>query len=982
MKGFLYGQTEYNMLNCTNRLEEYIAYAKKYSFDFLTITDSNLYGHYKFYKKCMEAGIKPIIGLEYSFRTEDQNLSKVLLYAKNRNGYQALLKITSLNKTNGIETIQDIFPYTSDLICVFVFNDSFLERLFYSHEFEILNEFCLNLRQNIKCFYIGISYTNQLDKLKINKEMEEYANSNGISCLPIHQCKYLMNRDVALYEALTAIGGREIKISAFEDYSFEINPLPDERIDDFVRQIHLELFSQRVTLPKYPYTKGVGSKEYLSALCHKGLQRRKTTDAVYYSRLEYELNVIDKMGYNDYFLIVWDFIKYAKQNEILVGPGRGSAAGSLVAYSLGITEVDPIVYDLLFERFLNPERISMPDIDTDFPDVDRDRVIQHVKEVYGTDHVCNISAFGTFQVKSSIRDLGRIRKMETRRLEQIIDMVEQYGFNEMIEKYHGDELAEFLYIARGLEGLPRHISTHAAGIILSALPLDEIIPLQEGINGLYQSQLESSDLEEIGLLKMDFLGIRNLTIIDNIMKELPNFDMTVLRNIPLNDRKVYTLLQQADTLGIFQLESVGIRNVLTKLQPTCFEDLVAVLALYRPGPMENIDEYVARKHGKSFSYLHRDLEPILKSTYGIIVYQEQIMKIAQVFAGYSLGEADVLRRAVSKKDSTTLMELKKDFIRKSIQKGYDEKVAGSVYDLIFKFANYGFNRSHSVAYALLSYQMAYFKANYFPVFMANILNNVIGSTRTLFSYIKYARTRGLITYKPNINISTTSFVSTKSGIYMPLNTIFSIGDTVAGNVINERNKNGVFKSFKEFKQRCGFLSASAIEAFIYSGALDVFGQTKRSMMNVSSNEDELFMKYIDDVKAEEKEFDFKVLKEKEWKYLGMNLEYNVFNHIEPLISKYKTIPLKNAIMNKDNRLLICFKQIKNVTTKKKEKMLVGTIEDSSGQSRFVLFPKEYSQFKEDLILDELYLILGRLEKDNRNEEVITISKIAKIKNKR
>ncbi len=979
MKGFLYGQTEYNMLMNTNRLDDYIECAKRYSFDFLTITDSNLYGHYKFYKKCKEASIQPIIGLEYSFQTEDQNHSKVLLYARNNEGYRALLKITSMVKTEGIDDLDAIRAYEDCLNFVFVFNDSFLERLLYSREFTILNEYCETLKK-IKHAYIGISYTNKLDKLELNRQMEEYAARIQFPCLPVHQCKYLMNKDSVIYEALTSIGNMPTKIGEFEDYSFEINPLEDERINAFIQTIQLDLFKEKIELPKYPYTKGVSSKEYLNALCYKGLEKRKKSFRNYIERLQYELSIIDRMGYNDYFLIVWDFIKYAKQNNILVGPGRGSAAGSLVAYTLGITEVDPIEYDLLFERFLNPERISMPDIDTDFPDIYRDKVIDHVKDVYGKSHVCNISAYGTFLVKSSIRDLGRVYKMETSRVEKIIEMVEAYGFDAMLEEYKDNDLYDFLYVAKGLEGLPRHISTHAAGIILSALPLDEIIPLQEGINGLYQSQLEASDLEKIGLLKMDFLGIRNLTMIDGMMRDIPGFDMRRLRGIPLNDGKVYKLLQNADTLGLFQLESTGIRKVLLKLKPNCFEDLVAVLALYRPGPMENIDEYIRRKHEGNFVYLHPSLEPILKSTYGIIIYQEQIMKIAEVFAGYSLGEADVLRRAVSKKDSATLKDLKLDFIKKSTAKGYSQDVAQNIYDLIFKFANYGFNRSHSVAYAMLSYQMAYFKANYFSVFMANILNNVIGSTQTLYNYIRYARERGVITHKPNVNISETTFVYTKLGLFMPLNCIFSIGDVAARSIVEERKKNGLFQSFEEFKQRCTFLSTQNLQALIFAGALDIFGKTKKSMSNISSKEDELFLRHMEDIIEDQCDYSFEFLKEKEVKYLGFNLEYNLFKNIEKMSQKYRTQPLQKIVYKKESRLLVELIDCKEITTKKKEKMMVGQMEDQTARTSFVIFPNVYNSLSEHLMKDKLYLVLGILEKNHRNEDCIQILKIASVLN--
>ena len=959
MKGFIYGQTEYNMLSSCNRLDDYISMAKAASFDFLTITDSNLYGNYKFYTKCIANNIKPVIGLEYTFIEDDSYESKVLLYAKNNLGYKELLKITTLVNTIGIKDLNDIINY-KNIYYIYVFNDSYLERLFYKREYKLLDE---KLSQFNNDWYMGVSYTNKLDKIDINTRIEKYVMDRNIKTLPIHKCIYPSNKDACICEALARIGNKEFTVGEFDDYSFDSNPLVDERIDTFINSINLDLFKEKIELPKFPNNKGISSFKYLEALCFKGLEKRGFNNHLYINRLNYELSVIHKMGYDDYFLIVWDFIKYSKNNGILVGPGRGSAAGSLVAYCLGITEVNPIEYDLLFERFLNPERISMPDIDTDFPDVDRDRVIKHVEELYGKDHVCNISAFGTFQIKSSVRELARVCKLEVSRIEKIIDMVLERGYDELLKEYEGTEMYHFLYIARGIEGLPKHISTHAAGIILSSKPLDEVIPLQEGINDLYQSQLEASDLEKIGLLKMDFLGIRNLTMISNMMQDI-NFSMNDLRNIPLNDSNVFKMLQKGDTLGIFQLESQGIRNVLVKLKPTCFEDLVAVLALYRPGPMDNIDEFIRRKHGEKIEYIHPDLEPILKSTYGIIVYQEQIMRIAQVFSGYSLGEADILRRAVSKKDSTKLHEMASDFINRSVNKGYERETATEIYQLIYKFANYGFNRSHSVAYALLCYQMAYLKVNYFPIFMSNILNNVISNQDTMLQYFRYAKNRGLVINKPNINVSTNKFVSTKVGLFIPLNAIFSIGEAVTLSIVLERNNNGLYKSYSDFKNRNSNIGSNVITALIFSGALDIFKDTKKSMIEASTKEDDLFLKFIDNPIVNKTEYELSYLREMEKKYLGFNLEYNMFRNMDSIKKNNSIVPIKCLRYEMVANILIHFVKIKKITTKKKELMLVGQLEDEANELEFVIFPKTLTTFNFEINDNNIYIATGNLKKDN------------------
>lgn len=977
MKGFLYGQTEYNILKSSVRLLSYVKEAKRCGFDFLSITDSNMHASYKFYTLCEEYGIKPIIGLEYEVKEEDNSYSKVLLYAKNNDGYKNLLKITTNVKTNDIDSIENVKEFKDNLYYIFVFNDSFIERLFIKKEYSILDEYLDTIKELNG--YIGISYINKPSHTKVIKAFVEYIKTKEVKTIMVHHLKYLKSEDSIIYEALTAINGNKDTIDEFDDFSFLENPICDDVIADFVNGINLNLFKDKIALPKYPNKKGIGSYEYLSALCHKGLEKRGLYVNNYISRLEYELQVIHKMGYDDYFLIVWDFILYAKQNKILVGPGRGSAAGSLVAYCLGITEIDPLKYDLLFERFLNPERVSMPDIDTDFPDIDRDIVINHVKDFYGKMHVCNITAFGTFQVKSSARELAKVFNIEKDRVDKIIDMIESLGYDKLLEEYKNNELYEFLYVARGLEGLPKHISTHAAGIILSGEPLDDIIPLSLGINDLYQSQFEASDLEKIGLLKMDFLGISNLTMIDGMIRDIKGFSIEKLRNIPLDDERTYKLLQNADTLGVFQMEKQGFRNALRELKPTSFNDVVAILALYRPGPMDNIPDYIERKHGKRFAYLHKDLEPILKDTYGVIVYQEQIMKIAQSFAGYSLGEADLLRRAVSKKDASKLEVMSSDFIARAIKKGYSKDIAEAIYNLIYKFANYGFNKSHSVAYALFAYEMAYLKANHFNAFMSNIMNNVITNTNTLISYIAYAKSHNLLTQKPNINVSTDKFVFVKNWLFMPLNSIFSLGNTVALQIVNEREKNGLFRNFDDFITRCKFLSQSVIEALIYSGALDIFGKSKKSMIENSTGQSAFFMQFIDDKNKKENddtEFDISILREKEKKYLGLNIEYNLFKNMNEYYNKYRAISLSMIKEKEFSNVIVAFSSLKEIKTKKGDLMLVLEIEDDKKSLHAIIFPKVYKEIPKGVLqTGVLYNVSGVLERDNRNELSYTITRI-------
>ncbi|MCR5113945.1 MAG: DNA polymerase III subunit alpha [Acholeplasmatales bacterium] len=976
MKGFLYGKTEYSILASTNRLDEYISYAKSNSFDFLTITDKNMYGAYKFYKACIKNNIKPVMGLEYTY-TLDLKQSKVILYAKNNEGFKSLLKITSDVNINEVDSLDYLEQYKDNLFIIFIFNDSYIEELFFSRNYERLNA----LLEIINSFngYIGLSYTNKLEKTAISNDMEDYARDHDVKITFVHECKYLKTADSKVYEALRMIDGVNEKLGEFDDYSFLANPIESENVNEIVNGISLDLFNNKIALPKFPNTKGTDSETYLKALCHKGLERRGKLNRAYQERLNYELSIISKMGYNDYFLIVWDFIRYSKKNNILVGPGRGSAAGSLVAYTLGITDVDPLDYDLLFERFLNPERVSMPDIDTDFPDNERDNVINYVKEFYGEKHVSSITAFGTFQLKSSVRDLARVTNMDNARVDKISLMVEEYGFDKLIDDYkdRDSEITEFLTIAKGLEGLPKHISTHAAGIILSDIDLTDVIPLRTGINGVYQSQFEAPDLEAMGLLKMDFLGLKNLSMIKGMMDDLGNFTRANLMNIPLNDIKVYKMLQRGDTLGIFQLEKPGMRRTLTQLKPTEFNDLVAVLALYRPGPMDNIPTYIRRKHGERVEYLHPDLAPILKSTYGVIVYQEQIMQIAQKFAGFSLGEADVLRRAVSKKKADKMDELQESFIKRSVEKGYSEDIARSIYDLIYKFANYGFNKSHSVAYAVVSYEMAWFKANHFPEFMANILNDSVSDSKGTAEYIRYAKSHGLVIRKPDINISAKKYVKHNNMLYMPISTIFSIGTNVSNKILEARG-DIPFKDFSDLINRCDFLSKGHIEALVYSGALDSFGKSKKSLLSDNQSSG-VFSEFITKVEVMD-EYPFDVLMENEKKYLGINLEYNLFSNTDSIRARYRTTPILNLQYNQRATLLCAFSKISEVRTKaKNELMLVGDLYDIDGEVRYIIFPSTLEKLPFKPITNKLYIVTGLLKKDNRDEDSFNIYEINEVK---
>ena len=978
MEGFIYGQTEYNILNNALKLKDYVNRASEFGYTSLTITDPNLHGFYKFYKLCTEKNIKPIIGLEVKIIGEKN--TTYLCYAKNRTGFSNLIKLSSLIAYKENITLDVLHKHSNGLIIVLsCFSLSIIDA---SSEEDIID--VVNKGKIFDDYYVGISF--QAYRLRENlKEFASTVTKLNISMLPLHRTFYLEQYDKEVFLELKLVSGVETSLHRDDNFSvIDKDSLKSlfsgytklfSTYREFEKKVNLDLNKNKVTLPEYPSTNNLSSKTFLRNLVAKGITRRlsrsKANKNLYYERIKHELSIIDKMGYNDYFLIVYDFVRFAKKEGIMVGPGRGSAAGSLVSYCLGITNIDPLKYGLLFERFLNPERISMPDIDMDFPDDKRDFVIEYVRKKYGKEHVCNISAFGTFQLKSSIRDLCRVHNIKPDRATEIVKMaVAAKSYNELIGQFTDDKtIYNILRIAKKFENLPHHISTHAAGIILSNEKLSEIVPIQPGINNMTQAQLEAVDLEELGLLKIDFLGIRNLTIIDNICKEINGLDNISISSIPLDDKETYRMFQSGDTLGIFQLESPGITKVITNLKPTKFTDIIAVLALYRPGPMDNIPTFISRKFGEKFSYLHKDLEGILSETYGVIVYQEQIMQIALQFAGYNLGEADLLRRAVSKKKEEVLVAEREKFVKRSVSRGYEKTTANEIYDYIVKFANYGFNKSHSTAYALVAYQMAYLKTNYFHIFMSNLLNNVIGSASTLKRYIAYCKMHGLNTVSPDVNLSDYKFVTTKEGLVMPFTTIKGIGSSVSNEIIKER-KNGEYTSFSDFKNRVSKASDSVLMALIYSGAFDRFGITKKSLIDTVTTDTNFFDKYIDDpIMKYDIEYDEYELKKKEEKYLGFNLKYNIFRDSDVFIERYRTSYFRQCRLNKYAKIVGEILDIRKIYTKKDDEMCFLKISDNDMEFDAVVFPKSYAEFFMNIQMNKLLLFDGRVTENDRTSKL-------------
>ncbi|WP_458126149.1 DNA polymerase III subunit alpha [Paenibacillus sp. Z3-2] len=804
----LHVHSEYSLLDGAARIPDLVDKAADLGMTTLALTDHGvMYGAIPFYKACVERGIKPIIGCEAYMTAgsrkergsrKDQPIHHLILLAKNMTGYRNLMKLCSIGHLEGFHykprvDMESLAAHHEGIICLSAcLGGEVPQHLLHGRE-EEARRAALRYKNIFGAdFYLELQDHGLSEQKRVNPQLIRLAAELEIPLVATNDAHYLSEEDAELQDVLICIGtgktvddetrlriGTNQLYLKSEEEMARLFPHVPEALANTLRiaeSCELELEFGKSILPEYrPLPDGLSPSAYLRQLCEEGMEERyaqstRWTDVELRSELEqrlaYELGVIDSMGFSDYFLIVWDFIAYAHKQGIVTGPGRGSSAGSLVAYTLHITDVDPMKYNLLFERFLNPERISMPDIDIDFSDERRDEVIDYVAHKYGKAHVAQIITFGTMAARAAVRDVGRALNVPYGEVDKAAKLIPaQLGINierameatpELKALYETKpKTRELLDMAMKVEGMPRHASTHAAGVVISRDPLTDAVPLQEGSEGTALTQYSMENLESIGLLKMDFLGLRTLSIIERCVRwigehgEIPDF-----RLIPDDDALTYEMLGRGDTMGIFQLESAGVRRVLKELRPSVFEDVISVLALYRPGPMEFISKYIQGKHGQiEVDYPHVDLEPILKDTYGIIVYQEQIMQIASRMAGFSLGEADLLRRAVSKKKREVLDLERGHFVQGSLKQGYSEEEADLVYDMIVKFANYGFPRAHAAAYGVLAFQTAYLKAHYPVHFMASMLTAVMGSHRKVAEYVVECRRMNMEVLPPDVNES-------------------------------------------------------------------------------------------------------------------------------------------------------------------------------------------------------------------------------------
>lgn len=982
----LHTRSNYSLLHSALKIEDIIRLAKQNNMDAIGLCDENvLYKAVEFYDLCIKNQIKPILGLD----KEIEGFS-FLIIAKNNQGYLDLVTFSQKEITLK-ENFDNVF------LILYPKEDALKQALINQDKEKLIEYY--NQISHIKNLFIGISKTEHSIDLVYNELFKE------VFLLPPVAISYILyenKEDDQILDVLYAIDlGYQLddhRLPAFKGRHFrsqeEMKSLYTEeelKNTQYIKEnCNVDLNLKKNDLPIF---KNSDPKQFLVELCNKGLQKRRNNhvEKKYQERLNYELDIIVKMGFENYFLVAWDVVLFAKKNNIYVGPGRGSSAGSLVAYCLGITKIDPILYNITFERFLNVERITMPDIDIDFPDVKRDQILNYVREKYGNEYVANIITFSTLKTKMCLRDVARALKIESYELDYILKFVGNLNLTlqqvidqsdklqEIIEKNR--KIRTLFSLAKKVEDFPRHISTHASGVVISEHPINMNCPIIE-MDGQITTQYTMHYLERFGLIKFDFLGLKNLSILENSIQYFYQISNKAidLTKIPLNDTKTFELLTKGNTLGIFQLESDGIKNVLQKIKPHQLGDIALVLALYRPGPMKNIPLFVEKRNNPNqVQYSDIRLKPVLEETLGIMVYQEQIMQMAQLMAHFSLQKADNLRRAMSKKNVHEFERLKDEFIFNSVKNGFEKTKSTQIFDEMLEFSNYGFNKAHAFSYALLSYQMAYLKANLPICFYTSLLNSSIGSSKT-HQYLNEAKTIGLFIEKPNIDFSEEHYCIKNHKVYYPLTGIKNIGTKTAQLIQNKRTP---FVSFVDFIVFCLIhkIDLSQIQTLIYSGALDVFNFNRTTLIKNL----EIFYLYCERILVKDADGELKAnfdlltppkmveypsnkIEEtrKEKEVLGFYFSTHPFSEIRrnhPYLLSLSKIPFTGKF-----QALITIEKIKKHKTKKGDEMcfIVGSDEDTTLD--FVVMPKTYTQFKESLNVGDSYAIFAL--KDSEKSAII------------
>ena len=1050
----LHVHTEYSLLDGSGKIKEMVAQAKALGCDSLAITDHGaMYGVIDFYRAAKEAGIKPIIGCEIyvtngsRFDREisqgDDRYYHLVLLAENNQGYSNLMKIVSTGFTEGFyykprvdyETLEE---YSEGLIASSACLAGIIPKLLLRGRYEDAVEEALRL-QNLfgrGNFFLELQDHGMPEQRTVNSQLLRMSEEYKIPLIATNDVHYTYDTDWEAHDILLCIqtgkkvhdqdrmryeGGQYYLKSPEEMQElFRYAPEAIQNTELIAKRCNVEIEFGVQKLPQYDVPAGYTAEEYLTKLCEEGLRRRYENYQDYEDRLHFELETIKQMGYVDYFLIVWDFINYAKQNHIMVGPGRGSAAGSLVSYALAITDIDPIRYNLLFERFLNPERVSMPDIDVDFCYERRGEVIDYVTQKYGKDKVVQIITFGTMAARNVIRDVGRVLDMPYGAVDQIAKMIPA-ELNITIDKalqensefkraYETDtQIRNLIDMAKRLEGLPRHSSMHAAGVVISKEPIMEYVPLSRGSDGSIVTQYVMTTLEELGLLKMDFLGLRTLTVIQDALEMIKtNIGLSIdLNEIDYNDINVLEMIGAGKTEGVFQLESAGMKSFMRELRPQTLEDIIAGIALYRPGPMDFIPKYIAGKNsGKEIVYDCPQLKPILEPTYGCIVYQEQVMQIVRDLAGYSLGGADILRRAMSKKKDSVMQAERKRFVYGDEKtgvagcnkNGISEQVANKIYDDMVDFAKYAFNKSHAAAYAIVCYQTAYLKF-YFPVeFMAALMTSVMDRLTKLGEYIQECKGLSIDILPPDINEAESTFAARGKNIRYGLSAIKGVGRNVIDAIVEERKENGPYQDIYDFCQRLALkdINKRTVENLIKAGAFDSLGFTRKQLIHI-------YMDVMDKVASDKKsdisgqlsffdiaeeetraafmirvpdvgEFDQEVLLEFEKEVLGIYLSGHPLDAYSEVLKKNTTARTIDFLRDEEGRVIVhdqsmatiggIIAKVTNKSARNGKPMAFLTLEDLFGTVEVIVFPADYVLNRPLIVEGKRVLIKGKVTIDS------------------
>lgn len=1077
----LHIHSEYSLLDGANRIKDLPIRAKELGMDAIALTDhGSMFGVIDFYKACKENGIKPIIGCEVyvaprSRKDKDPNLdaryNHLILLAKNNDGYKNLAKLVSLGYTEGFYykpriDKEALEQYHENLICCSACLAGEVNQAILKNNMEEAKKVALWFKKLFgEDYYLEIQNNGIKEQVLVNQKLIELSRELDIPLVATNDAHYLKREDAYNHEVLLCIQTGK-KMSDEDRMKFETDELyvksPEEMSDYFknvpeaientvkiAEKCNVEFEFGHTILPNYDVPEEFETHyDYLKKLCDDGIKNRygENPTKEILERAEFEMNVINQMGYVDYFLIVWDYIHYAKTHNIPVGPGRGSGAGSIVAYAIEITDIDPIKYGLIFERFLNPERISMPDFDVDFCYEKRDQVIDYVCRKYGHDHVSQIITFGTMSARMVIRDVGRVLDVPYAETDKIAKMVpnelhitikkameQNKELRDLYEQ--NSDMKKMLDIAMALEGMPRQASTHACGIVITKDPVVDYVPLYRR-DDIISTQYIMTTLEELGLLKMDFLGLRTLTVIqDTIELVKANRGIDVEFDKDMNDSKVYKLWQDGNSAGIFQFESQGMTNFMKELKPDCLEDIIAGVSLYRPGPMDQIPRYIANKKDPEHAvYTHPALKPILEVTYGCMVYQEQVMQIVRDLAGYSLGRADLVRRAMGKKKLDVMAKERENFIhgqvdengniiiKGCVRNGIDEKSANKIFDEMAEFAKYAFNKSHAACYAVVAYRTAYLKA-YYPVeFMAAMLNSFLGNLDKIPAYTEECKRLNIQILKPDINKSYTKFTVDGDKIRFGLGSIKNVGTSAVDEIVAERDRNGQFKDFKDFCERIQETNVNkkCIESLIKAGAFDEFNETRRTLMEsfenildtiTSSNKKELEgqvnMFDLGGSDSKEMKYTFKEFPEysrkellfMEKEMLGLYISGHPLDNIRHQIEMQTNInsfqmrqmentdeigdeirqEIKDGQMVKYAGIIT---KIKKKYTKNNKLMAFLTVEDLYGQTEIILFESAYQNCANVLMEDNIVLVNGRLSVREDEETKIVANQITEFATKK